>query len=188
MNKRISILVLILSGAVLIAWAHFPTGWAESKLNDVSDLVAIGIPLATRDTPEKSSLGLAVGEQFQSVETDFLVVKTLKGQINTNRLILQHYRDVADTNGINRDILLKLFDGVEQENYSVYERARPGGPLFVRFLPNTNAEYVLYLKKVNNNCFTPATGYLFSFESFRRLPSSRNSPISMPLTNDTHNP
>jgi hypothetical protein len=173
MKKRFCILLLVL--AFFAAWAHFPTEWTESKLNDFSDLVVIGIPLATHDMSAKSSLGLSSIQQFQSVETEFFVVKTLKGQINSDHLKLQHYRDVTDTNGVGRDILLKILGGVEKDDYSAYELARPGGPLFIRFLSTTNIEYILYLKNVKSNYFAPAAGYLFSFESFRRFPSDRKS-------------
>lgn len=178
MKKIICIFVLILLDVALVAWAHFPTGWSESKLNDSSDLVAVGIPLATKDMPGKSSLGLGSLEQFQSVETDFLVVKILKGQINTNHLGVLHYRDVADTNGPSREILLQRFNGVKKDEYSVYELSRPGGPLFIRFPPDKTNQYVLYLKKGGGNYFTPIAGQLFSFESFRRLPTERNFSIT----------
>lgn len=172
MKPRFVFASLALLLATFSLWAHFPCSWTDAQLQNNSDLIVIAMPIETKDIiGDISPVDGLQTLKFQGVKTTFKVISVTKGQIKTNQIVLHHYRDLQDTNGIADQNLLRFYEKVETKIFSGYEEARPGGPLFVRFIPNGTNEFSLYLKEDGSNQFAPVAGQMFSFNSIRLIGS-----------------
>jgi hypothetical protein len=118
---------------------HMPS---YQELLDTSDLAVIAVPIATRETAERSELpGMTVttadnktiGIAAVGVETRFRVETVLKGKKGLREFVLHHYSAVDSGPIIN-------------------------GPMLAVFEPGKNAAFLLFLVREKDGRYAPTAG------------------------------
>lgn len=115
-----------------------------------SDLVIIGKVISTCDQPD-FSFDNCQDDSWIQVYTTFQILSVIKGNLEDNIIILQHYRYY------NEEMVMIITDG----------------PSFIKFVPDQSDEFLLYLIEEEhperNNIYSPVSGQYDPDLSIRRL-------------------
>jgi hypothetical protein len=112
--------------------------WSFRELTDQADLIVIAIPLAVRDTGQKTNIA---AYPATSVETTFEVFSVVKGEKDAQKIVFHHFR---------RDRGPKRVGGTPQ-----VEVNPPG---LVSFAPKEKKRYLLFLKREEDGRYSALTG------------------------------
>jgi len=153
MNRKL-LFCLASIAACQVAQARLVRSWSDAELQDASDLVVIGRPIAVKDLQESNALGwsstVAFQPQFRGVETTFKVSNVIKGAPVNDQVVLHHYRF--------------------EESWG----CPPNGPTLITFAAGETNDYVLYLVKETAGRYAPAAGQMDSDLSIKLAPAWTN--------------
>jgi hypothetical protein len=148
MNSK-SLLLAAVMAVHLSANARIIHPWSEAELQNGSDIIVIGHPIAVMDLEETSSLGWSqtatFHPKFRGIETKFSVSRVLKGSLEDDRLVLHHYREETEWG------------------------SPPNGPIFIAFSPGSTNEYLLYLVRDGNGRYAPVAGQVDPYLSIESV-------------------
>lgn len=134
-NLMKTIVVLIALSFASFAEARITRTWSYQEIHAQADLVIIARPLSTKDTLERTVLpGISPEVRVIGVETEFDVQLVMKGEAETTRVVLHHYRFVKSDDA--------------------FARRAPNLASFT----DDRQNYLLFLKKEDGRRYTPATG------------------------------
>jgi|GEM_PF-2353244 len=160
MNRN---LLLLLASTTICAATFGRTVriWSAAELQNASDLVVIGRPVATTDLEESNSLGWAstpsFHPEFRGVETTFKVSNVIKGMPANDRIVLHHYR------------------------YDEKWGSPPNGPTLITFDPGATNDYILYLVRESPDRYAPAAGQMDSALSMAQPPATTGHTPGFPM-------
>jgi hypothetical protein len=116
MNKRMAITAILAMSFASALIARTQETWSFQEMFDKSDLVVIGRFAASKDTGERTNLpGYGTGLIVVGVVSDFESCIVLKGQKDTTKFQLHHYRYEKPADEFatsNMPELIKLQSGV----------------------------------------------------------------------------
>ena len=150
------ITIALLARLLVPCEARVSIRWTNESLMAKADLAILAIPIAVKDTGEKTSFAILKSRRQTGgepptqyilvpavrMETTFKVLTTLKGENETKKIVLHHLREIEKSKVTpNGKIIL----------YS-------GGPNLVSFDPKGNKQYRLFLKRESDGHFTPVSG------------------------------
>lgn len=142
--KTLALSGLVLLGLILAAQSRLIQILTKEEMKSFSDLIVVGTAKTVNDLNETTNMPGFGKTEFHGVETEFRVVKVIKGDPMTTKVLLHHYRLAEETLVID-------------------------GPSLVSFTPNKTNEYMLYLKKDGLIWHAPTSGQVDPAFSVQKL-------------------
>jgi len=151
--RRMRGFIILLAGACClggaVSEARISYAWTFEELQAKSDVVVIAQWLGTRDLNVKAVLDdVEPPYPVVTINSDFNVLTTFKGEVNSKTLKLRHFR--TDTELLPGAVL--------------------NGPVLVAFGHDPVNVYLLFLKKDFDGMFSPTSGQIDQYVSVLMLP------------------
>ena len=156
MRTRIALVVAVSCLSAGVGESRLTYWWTFEELQAKSDIVVIAEMLGTRNMKVKALL-IDTRPPYPAVElnTEFKVLTTLKGVVDSKRLTLRHYR--TDTELLSGGIL--------------------NGPGFVEFTRGPMNVYLLFLKQEFDGLYSATSGQVDPHSSVFALPRHSLTPF-----------
>ena len=148
--------VLFLAISLSIGDARPVKMWDYSELTKESTLIVIATYEKSADTDDKSVLG---GSSVVGVDSTFKVLSVLKGKIESDKVIVHHYKYDKSTVGVTN------------------------GCRFISFPENDKTTYLIFLKEDEGKNIVPVTGQYDAVDSFKIISNANASAQSIIIEN-----